>query len=72
MKKSNSQPSIDFTVDRGGVTYSATYTIQGGRVSIAYVTKKSKVLGKSAPVGGSAETTARTLLRELLLEEAAV
>lgn len=68
MKQRVAQTPIDFSLERGGVKYSAIYTVYAGRVRVVYTTKKSKLLEKSAPVGESVETTARTLLRELLLE----
>ena len=71
MKQRTAQTPVDFSVDRGGVKYSAIYTVYAGRVRVVYTTKKAKLLEKSAPVGESVETTARTLLRELLIEAAA-
>jgi hypothetical protein len=70
MKQRTAIPATNFSVERGGQTYFASYTLYAGRVRVVYSTKKSKVLEKSAPAGACADTTARMLLRELILEAA--
>jgi hypothetical protein len=71
MKQRPAIPATNFSIERGGKTYFASYTVYAGRVRVIYPTKSSKVIEKSALAGTCAHTTARMLLRELILEAAA-
>jgi hypothetical protein len=68
MMQTLAQSPVNFSVERGGATYPATYSVNSGRVLVIYEPQYSKRLEKSAPVGLDAETTARMLLRELIAE----
>ena len=66
-QRGSSEP-ISFSVERGDKSYLGTYTVRSGRVTVFYPAQSSRPLQKSAPIGGDAVTTARMLLRELILE----
>lgn len=68
MMETSAQSPVNFAVERGGTIYPATYSVLSGRVLVIYEPQYSKRLEKSAPVGLDAETTARMLLRELIVE----
>jgi hypothetical protein len=70
MSQSRPDAPLAFNIQRGGMTYSATYKVQSGRVSVAYLDEKSRRFEKSAKVGGDEVTTARILLRELIADAA--
>ncbi|MGI9404568.1 MAG: hypothetical protein ACR2OF_08705 [Hyphomicrobium sp.] len=51
-----------------GETFTGRYEVKAGCVIVRYVRSDGHFAQRTAPVGASAEDTARTLLRELVLE----
>ncbi len=51
-----------------GKTFAGRYEVKSGCVIVRYVRSDGHFAQKTAPIDDSAEDTARTLLRELVLE----
>jgi len=65
-RKKKSQDWKEFSMERNGKTYQASYYIESGIVTVKVMTTGGVTLQNSTQVGNSAKATARMLLKEFI------